>query len=91
MRCLYEEFRRYRGQEVEIFTRDGRKFRGVDVENDDECVRIVDRCGRVILIEFCHIDAVVEPQMKVRCCREKDECEESREDMHRDGYYDDRW
>ena len=87
MRCLFEEFKRYRGQEIEIFTVDGRKFRGIDVENDDECVRIVDKCGRVVLLEFRHIEAVAEPQMKVRCCNEKDECEESKEG--RDGCCDD--
>lgn len=73
MKCntLFEEFKKFEGQPVEIFTDDGRKHCGIDIEAFENAVRIIDDCNRTQLIEFRHIDAVVEPMMRLRrCCKE---------------------
>ena len=94
MKCesLCHEFKKYEGQPVKVYTDDGRTHTGISLACYDDAVRILDRCGRIIFIEFCHIDAVVEPMMKLhRCCREScceefedDECREERRCREKD-------
>lgn len=95
MKCntLFEEFKRFEGQPVEIFTDDGRKHCGIDIEAFETAVRIIDDCGRTQLIEFRHIDAVVEPMMRLRrCCNEckchRDRDEDENGDRDRDDDFD---
>lgn len=84
---LCEIFRHYEGQPVEIFTDDGRVHCGIDVNAYEGAVRLIDKCGRLVLIEYSHIDSVVEPQMKLReCCRRRCSCNEHDND---DRKYDD--
>lgn len=82
MRSLCEEFKYFRGQPVEIIT-EGIKFCGIDIDSDDDEVEIIDECNRIVLIPFRHIDAVIEPKMKLtRFCGENDcRCEEEEEEV----------
>lgn len=90
LKSLYEEFRRLEGQPVKIYTDDGKTHTGRVLNVYEDGVRIIDDCGRLILIEFRRIDSVVEPQMDLeRCCREHEhehehECEEEEEDFEED-------
>lgn len=72
---LCEEFRHFEGQPVEIFTDDERMHCGIVVNAYEGAVRIIDACGRPTFLEYSHIDAVVEPQMRVRCCRKRHCCD----------------
>ena len=83
MKCesLYHEFKKYEGQPVKVYTCDGRTHTGICLACYDDAVRLLDRCGRIVFLDFAHIDAVVEPMMKLhRCCPEsccdehEDEC-----------------
>lgn len=69
MKNLFHEFKRFEGQPIKIFTDDGRVQTGIDLDAFEDCVRIIDSCGRLKLIEFCHIDSVEEPQMRLHRCR----------------------
>lgn len=87
MRRLCEEFKHFKGQPVEIVSH-GQPYIGMVMDNDDSAVCILDECGRCVWIEFVHIDAVIEPQMrllrgiihvpKIQCrmveCQCKDKC-----------------
>lgn len=75
-KCLYEEFKCFEGQPVKIYTDDGRIHKGIDINALENAVRIIDKCGRLVLIEYCHIDAVEEPQMSLhKCCTTSTETE----------------
>ena len=69
---------RFKGQPIEILTSDGVRYCGIELMAGDDFVEIIDKCSRVIFIPYCHIDAVVEPKMKLTAfCGEKDcECRE---------------
>lgn len=75
-------FKRYKGQPIEILTNDGVRYCGIDLDADDDGVEIIDDCSRVIFIPFRHIDAVVQPKMKLtRFCADNDcHCDEDDED-----------
>jgi len=75
-------FKRYKGQPVEILTDDGVRYCGIDLDTDDDSVEIIDECNRIIFIPFRHIDAVVQPKMKLtRFCADNDcDCDEEDED-----------
>ncbi|MCL2433519.1 MAG: hypothetical protein FWD16_03255 [Clostridia bacterium] len=70
MRKMECEFKRFEGQPVKIYTDDSRIHRGIVLECDESAVRLIDRCGRIQFISFCHIDSIVEPQMHLGCCRD---------------------
>lgn len=78
MKDLREVFKRFEGDPVEIITESGFKFCGIDIDADDDKVKIIDKKGRVVDILYSHIDAVVEPQRKLsRICGNNDcECED---------------
>lgn len=82
LECL---FKRYKGQPVEILTDDGVRYCGIDLDSDGDSVEIIDECSRVIFIPFRHIDAVVEPKMKLtRFCADNDcDCAEDDDDSCR--------
>lgn len=81
MKSLCEEFKCLEGQPVKIYTDDGKTHTGIDLDSNDSAVRIIDDCGRLIRIQFNRIDAVVEPQMRLRrCCDDRFECEEDEDD-----------
>ena len=65
MRNLFEEFKHFEGQPVKIFTDDGKTHTGIDINACEDAVRIIDDRGRMILVQYKHIDAVVEPQMRL--------------------------
>ncbi|MCL2495263.1 MAG: hypothetical protein FWE98_06360 [Oscillospiraceae bacterium] len=84
---------RYKGQPVEILTSDGVRYCGIVLMVCEEAVEIIDKCSRVIFIPFRHIDAIVEPKMKltpfcarVDCECHKDDCECERDNDHRRDY-----
>lgn len=82
MKCqtLYEEFKMFEGQPVKVYTDDEKVHCGIDMEAYETAVRILDDCNRPIFIEYSHIDAVVEPQMRLRrCCHDHCRCEEDKE------------
>lgn len=94
MKCdsLFEEFKRYEGQPVKIYTDDGRVHCGIDVHAFGDYVRLLDECSRTLFIDYEHIDAVVEPQMRLhKCCHDHCKCKDEgggrfdREDRE-DGY-----
>ena len=82
---LCQIFKHFRGQPIEVIT-EGIRVCGIDVESDEDGVTLVDRMGRLVRIENCKVEAVIEPQMRLRklckhcdceCEREeKDECDE---------------
>ena len=76
-RNLFEAFRRLEGQPVKIVMHDCKVFVGLVLTACEFSVRILNRCGDIVLIEYSHIDAVEEPQMKLCCCRMF--CEEFKE------------
>jgi len=85
--CLCEVFRRFEGQPVRVYTEDGRVITGIVIEVFDDTVRIIDRCGRPLLIRFCGIDPVLEPQMRLHCCKRGSEeffdcCEDDEHRRH---------
>ena len=73
---------RFKGQPVEILTSDGVRYCGIVLAVCEESVEIIDDCSRIIFILFAHIDAVIEPMMRLRrfcgekdcVCRDEDEC-----------------
>ena len=68
---LFEEFRRFEGQPVRIFTDDSRIIEGIVFCAGENTVRVLRENGDVSLIEFCHIDSVEEPMMRLhRRCNE---------------------
>lgn len=70
---LNAELKKLKGQPVEIITESGFKFCGVDTDVDDNSVTLVDDKGRLVLIAIDHIDALIEPQMKLkRVCGDND-------------------
>ena len=82
-RYLFEEFRRYIGQPVRIYSTDGRLHQGMVAAAYDEYVRIIDRCERVFLVDYWHIDSVEQPHMKLGPCEcEHDECKEEHRHNH---------
>ena len=85
MRNLTEEFKHFRGQPIEIITEDHR-YCGIDVDSDECGVLLIDRCGRLVRLEFRHIEAIVEPQMALRAlCRRTDcNCNDHECDKDRD-------
>lgn len=86
MECnnLLELFKRYKGQPIEVITESGMKYCGIEVDFDDEGVDIIDCKGRTVHIESRHIEAVIEPRMKLhRLCKDNDCCCR-REDEDRD-------
>ena len=79
---------RFLGQPIEVLTSDGVRYCGIVLTCCGEALEIIDRCSRVIFIPFRHIDAIVEPKMKLTpfcgerdcdCRREHEECECERE------------
>jgi len=81
---LEKLFERYKGQPVEILTNDGVRYCGIELVAGSDFVEIIDKCSRVVFIPFCHIDAVVEPKMKLTpFCGEKD-CECRKDDCECD-------
>jgi small nuclear ribonucleoprotein (snRNP)-like protein len=68
-RSLFEEFRRFEGQPVIIETTDCRRHHGIVLESYEDCVRIIDECCRLELIDFCHITSIDEPQMSLHKCK----------------------
>jgi len=81
--CSLERlFERFKGQPIEILTSDGVRYCGIELMACEDGVEIIDKCSRVIFIPFRHIDAVVEPKMKltpfcgeIDCECRKDDCE----------------
>lgn len=82
MRALYEEFKRFIGQPVRIFTDDGRSHKGVVAAAYETHVRIIDKCENVFFIEYSHIDAVQQPHMKLGPCHCENDCEEHHHGRH---------
>ena len=66
---LFEEFRRFEGQPVRIFTDDSRIIEGIVFCAGENTVRVLRENGDVVLVEFCHIGTVEEPMMRLhpRC------------------------
>lgn len=79
---LNAELKKLKGQPVEIITESGFKFCGVDTDVDDNSVTLVDDKGRLVLIAIDHIDALIEPQMKLnRVCGDNDcDCRHDHDD-----------
>lgn len=84
------EYKRYKGQPIEVLTRSGMKYCGILVDVDDnEGIDIIDCKGRTVHIEIRHIEAIVEPRMKLQrlcgndacCCKHhNDDCNDRDED-----------
>lgn len=67
MMCrLNAELKKLKGQPIEIITESGFKFCGVDTDVEDNSVTLVDNKGRVVFIAIDHIDALIEPQMRLK-------------------------
>ena len=64
---LYHEFRHLEGQPVKIMMNDHNTFYGLVLTACECSCRIMNRCGDIMLIEYAHIDAVEEPQMRLLC------------------------
>lgn len=79
---LNAELKKLKGQPVEIITESGFKFCGVDCDVEDDSVTLVDSKGRLVFIAIDHIDALVEPQMRLkRICGDNDcECRNDHDD-----------
>jgi len=93
--CLEKMLDRYMGQPVEILTSDGVRYCGIELSCCADGVEIIDKCNRIIFICLRHIDAIVEPKMKltpfcnrVDCECRKDDCECGEEHEHERGYRD---
>ena len=80
---LEKLLKRFLGQPIEILTNDRVRYCGIVLCVECDFVELIDKCSRVIFISFCHINAVVEPKMKltpfcgkIDCdCRHEEECE----------------
>jgi len=91
--CSLERlFDRFKGQPVEVITEDVR-ICGIVLMVCEEGVELIDKCSRIIFLPFRHIDAIIEPKMKltpfcghVDCeCRHDDcPCEEEERDNDKD-------
>lgn len=71
---LQEIFRRYKGQPIEVITESGMKYCGILVEVDEGGVDIIDCKSRTVHIESIHIEAIVEPRMKLYPVCDDDDC-----------------
>lgn len=70
---LTAELKKLKGQPVEVITESGFKFCGVDADVEDNSVTLVDSKGRLVFIAIDHIDALIEPQMRLkRVCGDND-------------------
>ena len=78
---LFGEFKRFEGQPIIIETTDHREHHGIVLGSFEDGVRIIDECCRLEFIDYCHISAVIEPQMRLHKC-ERRECHE--EHLHCD-------
>jgi len=58
-------FERCKGHPVEIFTTDGVRYNGITLSSDSECVEVIEEGCRIVFIPFKHIDAIVEPRMRL--------------------------
>jgi len=65
-RDLQERLRTLEGQPVRIFTDDGRSLAGIVLAAGEQSVRLIARCGDIVLVENAHIASVQEPQMRLR-------------------------
>lgn len=88
MRNLREEFKHFRGQPIEVITEGHFKFCGIDVASDDDSVTLIDKKGRLVRIENRHIDAVIEPQMKLRRLCGDDDCGCDEDENHDHNHHD---
>ena len=89
-RSLFEEFRRFEGQPVIIETTDCRRHHGIVLESYEDCVRIIDECCRLELIDFCHITSIDEPQMSLHKCKQHHHHMEEKEGCGERGEYGER-
>jgi len=78
---IFEVLRCLKGQPVQVVLSSGVKFCGIVVDLCDEVLTLLDERGRTVLIQISHIDAVIEPKMKLTpfcgncdCCEPKDNC-----------------
>jgi len=79
--CTLEKlFERYKGQPIEILTNDRVRYCGIVLVSCEDSVELIDKCSRVIFIPFCHINAIVEPKMKLTAFCGKMDCECRKED-----------
>ena len=62
---LYEMFRHFEGQPVQIFTTDERIQLGIVIKAFECAVKLIDEFGRLKLVEYNHITTVIEPQMRL--------------------------
>lgn len=78
---LEKLFERFKGQPIEVLTSDGVRYCGIDLNSNGDSVEIIDKCNRIVFIPFAHIDAVVEPMMRLtRFCGDNDcDCHKKRE------------
>ena len=75
---------RFKGQPIECLISDGTRYCGIELAVFGDGVEIIDKCNRIVFIPFRHIDAIVEPMMKLtnfcgerdcECRRDEDCCE----------------
>ena len=93
--CLEKILDRYLGQPIECLTSDGVRYCGIELSSCADGVEIIDKCSRVIFIAMRHIDAIVEPKMKltpfcnrIDCECRKDDCECDHDHERERGYRD---
>ena len=63
---LHERLRTLEGQPVRIFTDDGRSVAGIVLAAGEQGVRLIARCGAIVLVDNAHIASVQEPQRRLR-------------------------
>ena len=74
-KCSLENMcERFKGQPIEALTSDGVRYCGIVLTNCCDGVEIIDKCNRIIFIAFRHIDAIVEPKMKLTAFCERSNC-----------------
>lgn len=81
--CKLEKiFKKYKGQPVEVITESRMKYCGIVVEICNHGLDIIDCKGRTVHLENKHIEAVIEPRMKLNrlCARDDCQCECSDDD-----------
>lgn len=74
-RHLEYKFKRYKGQPIEVITESGMKYCGTLISVNNEGIDILDCKERVVHVENRHVEAIIEPRMKLqRLCKDNDCC-----------------
>lgn len=73
---LIAKFSALEEQPVRVFTDDGRAVAGIVLAVGEQGVRLIERRGDIVWIEYAHVASVQEPQMRLLVRKAPSDCHE---------------